>query len=228
MPAPKLDDNHIFEMKKVIQDKQLGINRFVFEFKKEKVYVDAFGVEGIPQTEEYYDNIEDHIIYSDLSWFGPLCNELKVNLNASVMVDPEGNFEHSEVQLELHTAIHGDKLKKTQILSGLLPLLKKLIPFRAYMTNVEFGWHDSCLRSIRFGMKLDGKKVNTILKNTQGINTQVLSQWSSTVSTVIDYNNGRFKHQVVLPIVNGRMNTAKFETGLSFKFNGKGRKNDWS
>ena len=218
MFTTKLDDNRIYEIKQAIQQKQLGLKQIDFRYVKGDLYIEAVGIEGIPQKEDCYDNIEDHIVFTDLNWLTPLCNELKVNLDASITVNPDGTLNHSDIEIGLHTVVYGDKSNKLQILSSLLPLLKKLIPFRSYLTNIEFIWHDYKLRNIRFGMNLDGKKVNTILKNSQVVNSQILSQWSSTISTVIDYNMGRYKHNVNVPIVNGRMNTATYRTGLCFKF----------
>lgn len=223
MAAPILTDTHIEEMSQTIREKRLGIHKVEFQYKKGQVYIDALGVEGIPQTETYYENIEDHLVFTELSWLSPICNQFKVNINASIEVNPEGEFDHDLIPLELLTSFPKD-LEIHQILYRLRPVLERLIPFRSYMTNVELSWHDSCLASIRFYMKIEGKKVNTIINSSQGTNHQILRQWASTITAAIDYNKGRYKHRVDLPIVNGRMNTASYETGLCFRFSPRGKR----
>lgn len=224
MAKHRLSDNEIIEMREEIQAKQVGIKQLELRYISGEIYVDAVGIENIPQIEDYYDNVEDHITFSNLSWFSPLCNLFEVNIESSVKVNPDGTFNHDEIELELNTVILGDRLNKQQIQTCLHSILVKLVPFRSYLTNVEFGWHGYSLRKVRFGMKLDGKKVNTILKNNKEINTQILGQWSTTISQVIDYNKGRYKHMVNIPIVNGRMNVSTYQTALCFRFDGKGRR----
>lgn len=229
MIIQRLGEKQILEIKQEIKKKQIGLNKLHinFRFVKGELYINAMGVEGIPQTEEYYESIEDNLTYVDLAWLTPLSNHLNVNLDASIAVNPDGSFEHNSIDLELHTALPSEVQDNYRILSYVTPLFKKLIPFRAFLTQIEFGWHNYRLSNIRFKLNLDGKKVNTILSNEQTVNTQVLGQWLSSLSQVLDYNQGRYKHLVDLPIINGRISTATFETGLCFRFDGKGKRR-WS
>lgn len=229
MIIQKLGENQVQEIKQEIKKKQIGLNKLHinYRFVKGELYIDALGVEGIPQTEEYYESIEDNLTYIDFAWLTPLSNHLNVNLDASIPVSPDGSFEHNNINLELHIAIPGEVKENHRILSYVTPLFKKLIPFRAFLTQIEFGWHNYRLSNIRFKLSLDGKKVNSILKTEQVVNTQILGQWLSALSQVLDYNQGRYKHLVDLPIINGRISTAKYETGLCFRFDGKGKKK-WS
>ncbi|MEK3992703.1 hypothetical protein [Robertmurraya sp. FSL R5-0851] len=223
MAAPILTETHIEEVSQTIRSKQLGINKIEIGYKKGTVYIETAGIEGIPQADTYYENIEDHLVFSDLSWLGPICHQLNVNLDATIAVDPEGEFEHNSIKIGMLTTFPGE-MNSPQILRKLTPLLTRLVPFRNYLTRVEFVWHGGSLSSIRFSMDLDGKKVNTILSNASVPNNQILRQWASTIDHTIDSNKGRYKHRITLPIVNGRMNTATYETGVCFKFDAKGKK----
>lgn len=223
MAAPILTEAHISEVSQTIRNKQIGINRVEFVYKKEQLYIDAFGVEGIPQADTYYENIEDHLVYSEFSWLGPLCRNFKVNLDATINVDPEGEFEQDSIELGVYTAFSRQN-SKPQILNRLMPLLNSLVPFRSHLSEVELVWHDGCLNTIRFFMNIDAKKVNPIISNAQAPNNQVLRQWVSTIDQAIDYNKGRYKHRVKLPIVNGRINIAKYETAVCFRLEVKGKK----
>lgn len=223
MAAPILTEAHIREVSQTIRSKQLGINRLDIIFKKEQLYIDVFGVEGIPQVETYYENIEDHLVYSELSWLGPLCRTFKVNVDATINVDPEGEFKQDSIQLGVYTAF-SRQFTRPQILNRLMPLLNSLVPFRSHLSEVELVWHDGCLNTIRFSMNIEAKKVNPIISNAHAPNNQILRQWASTIDQAIDYNKGRYKHRVKLPIVNGRINTSKFETAVCFRMDVKGKK----
>lgn len=71
-------------------------------------------------------------------------------------------------------------------------------------------------------MDLDGLKVNSILKNNQAINQQVLAQWLATVDHILDHNKGVYKFIETVSVTNGKMNNALFETAFCFSFKEKG------
>lgn len=222
----KLNDNQIIEMKEAFQKAKLSLQKLCFKYTatSKDLFVDAIGVERIPQTEEYYDNIEDNLIYTELTWLSTLCNRLQINFDATIDVFPDGSFNHNSIHLELNPVVVGREINKAQIMSYFFPLFKKLIPLRALVRNVEFKGHDFNLRKITLDILLDGKKVNTLLNDTQQVNTQALAQWSSTLEYVLEYNKGRYKYITSVPVVNGRMSTASFESAICFKFDGRGGK----
>lgn len=224
MIAPKLNDNQILEMKEAFQKSQLNLQKLCFKYTatSKDLFVDAIGVEGIPQNDEYYDNVEDNLIYTELTWLNTLCNKLQINFDATIEVLPDGSFNHSSIHLELNPVVVGRDVNKAQILSYFHPLFKKLVPLRTFIHNVEFKGHDFSLRKITFDIKLDGKKVNSLFDSTQPVNTQALSQWVATLEHILEYNKGRYKYITSVPMVNGRMSTSSFESAICFKFNGKG------
>jgi hypothetical protein len=224
MITPKLNDSQIFEMKEEFKKLNLGIQKLCFKYtaNSKDLFVDAIGVEGIPQAEDYYDNIEDHLTYTDLTWLSTLCNKLQVNFDATVEVFPDGTFNHSEIHIELNPVIIGRNVDKGSILSFFYPFFKKLMPLKSNIQRVEFKGHDYSLRKMTFSLVLDGKKVNVLLSDNQGLNHQSLSQWIATLEHVLEYNKGRYKYITTVPMVNGRMSTASFESAICFKFDGKG------
>ncbi|RHW36077.1 hypothetical protein D1B31_18540 [Neobacillus notoginsengisoli] len=226
MIAPKLNESQIVEMNEAFQKAQLGLQKFRFKFNvpNKDLFVDAVGVEGIPQTEEYYDNVKEHLIYTQLTWLNTICNTYGVGFEATVNVKPDGEFDHGSIQLELSPGIPFKETNKKKILAHFQPLFRKLLPLRTFIQNVSFKGHDYSLRKLTFDIQLDGKKVNSLLTTTQPVNNQILSQWLATLEHVISYNEGRYKYITTVPVVNGRMSTASFESTLCFKFPGGGGK----
>lgn len=226
MITPKLSDNQILELKETFKKLNLGLQKLCFRYtaNSKDIFVDAIGVEGIPQSEEYYENIDDHLAFTNFSWLSTLCNKLQVNFDATVEVLPDGTFNHSEIHIELNPVIIGRQVDKASILSFFYPFFKKLIPLKSYIHKVEFKGHDFSLRKMAFSLVLDGKKVNGLLNDTQGLNHQTLSQWTATLEHIIEYNKGRYKYITTVPMINGRMSTASFESAICFKFDGKGER----
>ncbi|MEI2358391.1 hypothetical protein [Mesobacillus zeae] len=225
MIASKLDDQQIIEMRETFQKLKLSLQKLSFKYNAgtQDLFVDAVGVEGIPQDDEYYENLEDNLMYTELTWLNVLCNTLNFSFEATIDVLPDGSFNNSAINLEINTAIVGNQLDKYGILSISNPIFKKLLPLRSFIHNVEFKGHEFCLRKMTFRLLLDSSKVNALINGKQPLNYQVLSQWTSTLEHILDYNQGRFKYITNLPIVNGRMSTASFESAVCFRFGGKRR-----
>lgn len=224
MIAPKLNDNQILEMKEAFHKAQLGLQKLCFKYTatSKDLFVDAIGIEGIPQTEDYYDNVEDNLLYTELTWLNTLCNKLQINFDATIEVLPDGSFNHQSIHLELNPVVVGREVTKAHILSYFYPLFIKLVPLKSFIRNVEFKGHDFSLRKISFDILLDGKKVNSLLNKEHPVNNQALSQWVATLEHILEYNKGRYKYITSVPVVNGRMSTASFESAICFKFDGKG------
>ncbi|KZE67952.1 hypothetical protein AWM68_17420 [Fictibacillus phosphorivorans] len=216
----QLNDDQILEIKQTLMTHRVGLKSLYFKYNSNThdMFVEGKGIEGIPQNEEYYDNLEDNLIFSDISWLTPICGELKANFQAEIDVLPDGTMDHSKVKMEITIACPLRNMSKKDIMREYYSVFKRLLKFRGFIKKVEFRGHEYSLKTISFSLELDGRKVNTILKNTQTINTQVLSQWQATLDHVLDYNKGRFKFVSVLPVVNGRMSTATFESAVCFKF----------
>lgn len=211
------DDSQIKEMVDQLKNKQMGLKKLELKCIQDGVYIDFIGIEGIPNSEEYYENLEDHLICAEFQWISSLHNLFNVKLSATVTVNPDGSFDHKNIEVEIQPMV------KSQGTAKLLSFLKKLLPFRQFLNQVEFSWHSYELNHITFYLKLDGQKVNSLLKNASEINTQILSQWLAAIDVCKNFHQGRYKHKIIIPIVNSRINTSTFETAVSFKFNQRGR-----
>ncbi|MDE3840959.1 hypothetical protein C0966_16970 (plasmid) [Bacillus methanolicus] len=228
--SSQLNDNQILEIKETLQKQKVGLKNVLFSFSAtaKALNIEAHGIEDIPQNSEYYDNIEDNLLFAELSWLSPMSRQLnkklEVNFNADIDVLPDGSMDHANIRFEVSAGIFSRQTEKHQILQSARILFISLIPFRPYIKNVTFKGHQHTLKTILFSMELDGRKVNSILVNNQVINQQILSQWLATLDHVLDYNKGRYKFITKVPVVNGKMSTASFESAVCFRFEGNGGK----
>lgn len=223
MITPRFDDDDILEMKEEFIKKKMALKSFslTYSTKNQDVLAYGKGVSGIPQHEDYYDNLEDNIMYTDLSWFSNFCKIFKrVNFSAEISVLPDGSFQHDRIHVNLSAAVVGESPEKAFIMKSLLPFFESLMPFKQFITNVEFSGNKHCLRSVSFDMVLDAKKVSAIL-NEKLVNKQMLSQWMATLDHMIDYNKDRYRFVHNLPVINGRMNTITSEPTICFQFKQK-------
>lgn len=226
-----LHDDEISKVRSDLEITKLGITNILFSYsttrEKSVLNVEAYGVNDILQQDEYFENIEDHLMFAEFSWLAPMAHELnkklEINFNAEVTVLPNGTIDHSNIKFDINAVIFSRHIEKHQILSSVKSLYTSLLPFRQYIKNVTFTWHYYKLTNILFELELDGRKVNTILSNSQVTNQQVLGQWMATLDNIIDSNQGRFKHIVTLPVINGKMSVAMIKSGLCWRFTSKDR-----
>ncbi|MFT9600369.1 hypothetical protein, partial [Mesobacillus sp.] len=224
LASPQLQENQIIEIKNTLEKQRVGLKKIAFKYSAtaKTLNVEAYGIEDILHNEEYYENIEDNLMFSELSWLAPMSRELnkklEVNFDAEVSVLPDGNMDHTNVQFEISAGIFSRQTEKFQILNSAKILFTNLLPFRQYIKSVTFKGHQYNLKTILFNLELDGRKVNTILSNAPVANQQVLSQWMTTLDHILDYNKGRFKFITKVPVVNGKMSTASFESAVCFRF----------
>lgn len=223
MTTPRFDDEQVFEMKEELIKKQMALKTFSLTYSTKNKVVQTYvnGINGIPQHEEYYDNVEDNIVFTDFSWFSSFCHIFqKVNFSADIEVLPDGNFQHSNIKLNISAAVVGDTPDKPFIMKSLYPFFERLMPFKQFITNVEFSGNKHCLRTVSFDLELDAKKVSPILKEKL-VNKQMLSQWMATLDHVIDYNKDRYRFIHNVPVINGRMNMINSAPTICFQFKQK-------
>jgi hypothetical protein len=228
--SSQLHDNQILEIKNTLEKQKVGLKNIVFKYSSTAkiLNIEAHGVEDILHNGEYYENIEDHLMFAELSWLSPMSHELnkklEINFDAEIKVLPDGSMDHNNIRFDVSAGLFSRQTEKHQILSSAKILFTSLIPFRQYIKNVTFKWHHYNLKTILFTMDLDGRKINSILSNSQVTNQQILSQWLATLDNIFDYNKGRFKYIAKLPVVNGKMSAASFDSAVCFRFEGKGGK----
>lgn len=228
--CPQLHDNQILEIKNTLEKQRVGLRNISFKYSAtaKTLNCECYGIEDILNNSDYYDNIEDHLMYAVLTWLTPMSRELnkklEVNFDAVISVFPDGGMGHNNVQFEVSAGIFSRQTEKFQILNSAKALFSSLIPFKSYIKNVTFKGHQYNLKQIVFSLDLDGQMVNTILANKQVTNQQVLSQWLATLDNILDYNKGRFKFITKVPVINGKMSTASFESAVCFRFEDKGVK----
>ena len=211
-----LKDSEIAEMRKSFEERQVSLSTIIIQHKNGVIYIDGNCVEAIIQDDEYYDNIEDNIMYANLCWLNPLIKELKTNFLARINVLPNGEMDHQNIYLEFSMSLP-QLYHDNQVHTIVYPLFKKFINFRSFIDRVEFKGHKHQLRHININLQLNGKDVNKII-NTPGINNQVLSQWLATLDNVLTYNKDRYKYVNSIPVMNGKMMRSNFESTMSFKF----------
>ncbi|WP_374717786.1 hypothetical protein [Neobacillus sp.] len=223
----QLEESQILDIKNTLKTQKIGLSNIQFKYSAtaKTMNIEAYGIENILQNDEYYDNIEEHLIFADLRWLALMSSEinkkLKVNFDANIQVNPDGSMNHEKIHFEISAGIFSQQMEKYQILSSAKTLFSSLIPFRQYIKNVTFKGHQYNLKTIIFTLELDGYKVNSIISQNTVVNQQILSQWLATLDNILDYNKGRFKFINKVPIINGRMSTASFQSALCFRFETK-------
>ena len=223
-----LNDDQILEIKETLKNKKLGINKLALKYNalKNSLNFEAYGIEDIPCNNEYYDYLAENIVYLSFSWLTPLSKALNknidVNFEALMDVSPSGNIKHDNIQLKVSVGFFRKEISKAYILKYSRIFFKNLLPFRQFIKDVTFKGHGYDLKTIHFQLELDGTKVNPILRKSQVPNQQILSQWIATLDHIIDYHKGRYKFIANVPIVNGKMSTASFESAVCFFFEGRG------
>lgn len=219
-----LSDEQIIEMKQKIQMAKAGVKNISFKFSaiKKAISVEVFAIKDIiSNNHEYFENIEEHLVFANFTWLSPLTNELikklNVNYQAQLFVNPDGSMDHKNVEISVSAAIPSDLKERKQILRYAENLFSHMIAFRSYIEHIEFKGNRNNLVQIIFSLKLDGSKVNAILNNNQ-VNRQVLHQWLAQLDNVMEMNKGNYKFTNKIPVINGRMSTASFESSLCFLF----------
>ncbi|OUM90431.1 hypothetical protein [Parageobacillus thermoglucosidasius] len=223
-----LCDEHINEIKKDLITYRHGVNQIMVSYSahSNSISVESHGIKNILNPENYYDNLEQHLIYANLSWLTPFSNHLneslEVNFDAVLNVLPDGTMEHDNVSLTVNAVIFGQK-NKYEIMQIAKTLFEALIPFRQYISSVTFKGHQYSLHQISFDMKLDGKKVSAILANNK-INRQILAQWLQTLDNILDSNQRRYKFIDTVSILSGsgKMSAFSYQSAVCFRFKLKG------
>jgi hypothetical protein len=230
MANSQLKDNEILEIKSRIVKKKQSLKTIQFKYSStaRTLYVDALGINDIIHDSEYYDNVEDHLMFAELSWLTPMTHHinkiLEVNFEAMLQVLPDGSMSHENIHFEVNAGMYSKQTEKHQILNSARMLFTSLLPFRQYIKDVTFKGNQYTLKNIHFTLDLDGKKVNTILKDKQVINQQIMGQWLATLDNVLDYNADNYKFVVSMPVVNGKMRGESMESTACFRFENRGDK----
>jgi hypothetical protein len=215
-----LEEEKIIEMKDKFKERKVGLEsiKIKYHISERSVSIEGNGIEGIPQNEEYYENLEDNLTFADFSWLTPICKDLKTNMNFTLDVLPDGNFDHSKIKAEITLSLPLRSVKRrTLAISN--SFFKQLLKYRNFGTMVEFKGHENYLTAIKFFLVIDGRKLNTLIQNAEEkINNQFLSQWTTALDYVLDYNKGEFKYISKLPIINGRIVTSSFQSSVCFRY----------
>lgn len=217
-------DKHILEVKDTLSKGKNGLTSFYFKYSavKKSLVVEANGTEDIIHNTDYYDSVEDNLVFANLTWLHPFSNHLnknlEVNFDAEVNVYPDGSMDHENIKFTVNAGIYVKNKDKAKVLSYAKTLFSSLIPFRQYISSVTFVGNDFSLSQIIFKMNLNGKKVNNILKNNFVVNQQILSQWLQTLDNTLDIYHDRYKFKTNIPIVNGRMLASTSLSSVCFRF----------
>lgn len=213
----RINDDQAIEIRSELEKRQIAIRQFSMYYspsKKGAILAEGIGPSGIPQHEDYFENIEQNVLFTDCNWYSEFCEIFKdLYIDTHINVLPDGNFDHNNIRIELKASVTGHK--KHEILHNIFPVFGKLMPYKQHITNVEFGGNNHFLRKISVLMEIDSKKLNLLVKE-KAVNKQMLNQWMGTVEHVIKYNEGRYKFIHDVPVVNGRMNIINSEPTVCF------------
>lgn len=223
-PKLHLLDNCILEVKDTLIEGKNALTSFYFRFSAitKTLIIEANGAENIiHNNRDYYDEIEDHLVFANLSWLAPFLNHLnkhlQVNFDAEIEVYPDGSMNHENVKCTINSVIYTKNKEKYKALGYAKTLFTNLVPFRQYISSVLFIGNDYNLSQIVFNMNLNGKKVNSIL-GINSVNQQILSQWLQTLDNTLDQHKDRYKFKQQIPIVGGKMLPSTAVSSACFKF----------
>ncbi|MFC0273593.1 hypothetical protein ACFFIX_19565 [Metabacillus herbersteinensis] len=200
-----LDDRGIDNIVEKMQNKNLKIEKLMFKYNPENKFVkiDGDGIPGIIQEDDFFENFKDNLIYSDLSWLEPLCKAFRSKLEAEVKVDPEGDFQHDKVNIEVNLNVPstlGDNFH-----GFLYPRFKTFVKFYPFIKSVQVRGYQSKVKNIFFKLEVDGKKVNKMLKDNN-INNQYLNQWLIQIEKCERDNINQEYFCNTFRVINGKIN----------------------
>ncbi|MDE5055335.1 hypothetical protein NDK25_24260 [Niallia taxi] len=224
---PRLTEEDINGIINVLREKKYNLNSFQFKYsaREQSLLLDGKGIKGINQTEEYYEAIEDNLVFADFNWISPLCEALNINFTANLKVLPEGDMEHNKVRLVVTVPVPVESNKnKQKVLEALYNPLKRVVKFQSFVKEVVFFGNNHMVNKIDFIMEVEGKKIVPLLRENPGINLQCLNQWVATVDKIIDYGKKDYKYVEHLQVANGRMANMSYESTISFRFQNKNKK----
>lgn len=214
-----LDEKHIVELVDSLREKKIGLSciKFKYNYHNNEMLPKSVGVRGVIEDNDYFSNIEENLIYANLCWFTPFGKDIKANFDVHMPVNPDGSIEHHNIGVVVKMDLPSH-LTSRQYDKFVYPVFRKLVPFRQFVTNVEFKGHDHHVKFIMFHLSLNGKLVTPILNKQGNVNVQILSQWISTLDFVSKLNEDNYSFEENLPVINGRMSAASFETTLGFRY----------
>lgn len=219
--AQLLEENQIIEIVSKLKEQKFAVNgiKLKYNFQKNVMFLEPVGVRSIIDDEDYFLNIEDNLTYANLCYLSSIAKEIKTNFDVNMTVCPDGSIDHENVEfiVKLNLPLH---LKRNQFDRFVYPIFRKILPFRQFLTNCEFKGHEHHIKFIIFHLKLNGKKVTPIL-NQKALNNQVLAQWITAFDYITQYNQSEYGFEENIPVLNGRISLATFETTLRFKFTGR-------
>lgn len=218
---PRLTEEDINTIINVLREKKYNLNSFHFRYlaREQSLLLDGKGIQGINQTEEYYEAIEDNLVFADFNWISPLCEALNINFTANLKVLPEGEMEHNKVRLVVSVTVpvEGNRSKQ-RVLEALYNPFRRVVKFQSFVKEVVFYGTNHMVNKVDFIMEIEGKKIVPHLRDNPGINIQCMNQWMATVDKIIDYGKEDYKYVEHLQVANGRMANISYESTTSFRF----------
>ena len=224
---PMLTEENINTIINVLREKKYNLNSFYLKYsaREKSLLLDGKGIQGINQTNEYYEAIEDNLIYADFNWISPMCEALNINFTANLKVLPEGDMEHNKVRLvvTVPVPVEGNG-NKQRVQEALYNPFKRVVKFQSFVKEVVFFGNNHMVSKVDFILEIEGKKIVPHLKDNPGINHQCLNQWMATADKIIDYGKKDYKYVEHLQVLNGRMANISYESTTSFRFQNYSKK----
>ncbi|WP_078557089.1 hypothetical protein [Bacillus alkalicellulosilyticus] len=224
--------------------KEEGINNFITELKEDKMNVERInftynnqnqsytlitcdGVPGIAQEADYYENLGENLIYSDMSWLQPICKAFKCKIQANVKVLADGSLDHEHITVEANLMvpknvgpnIHGFLYPRFRTFVKFYPLVKEI---KFSLTSKDF---NSQICNIFFTLEFDAKKVNAILRDQGNVNQGVLEQWLNRAERCLLLTRDKAAHGDLkrsvhsFEVINGKANAKSVSVNCHFKNN---------
>ena len=175
---------------------------FVYHPQEKTILINADGPPDVVLDDEYYENIFENILCCETMWLDPLTKIINTRFEAKVNVDTEGNFMHDSLDV---IANYNIRSRISNLLGYLYSNLKNIVKCYASINRVKVMGYKNELSNIYFYLNINGKKVNTLLKESN-INKRYLEQWLVVIDKCDREIGKQAKYSNTFRVINGKIN----------------------
>ncbi|PGT83268.1 hypothetical protein [Bacillus sp. AFS040349] len=199
-----LDDKIIETFIEEMKAKKAKTEIIYFKCKDGKyMKIHGYGVAGVVQDEEFFENLHDHLIYSELSWIQPIIDVFKCPIEAEADVDNSGSVGNEKIKIEARIQI--PKEASRNLPGYLYPRFQSIIRLHSFIQDVKVDGYDGCLSALLFTLQIDAKKVNKVLSSSANGNKQLTNQWITTIEKYRMFNIGAERFSTIYQVINGKL-----------------------
>jgi hypothetical protein len=213
-----LFEKDIQNLVKDISGKKLNVEYITIKYSYSNNYaiLSPTGVPDVVDDQEYLDNIEENLHYLNFSFLETFGQHLRMDFDATVQMDIDGNIDN-KIQIEVKVTDIHNKAINGVCMKSLRQKLLPMLAFHKHIKNVEFKGHKSQVTSLHFHMELELKQVNPLIK-TNSFNNAILSNWLFVTQYLSTLDKEQFRIYYSIPVVDGKMKESIRKQSITHRY----------